>query len=154
MTTKIDLINKGREKKGGFTDNLGHLPISRYHCKMIKNIEDFDIDDVIITHESENKFAQENNINVVDSDGEELDREHRLTISGIIYVTSNQYRGCYYHSDIQAWAPTYKGEDRELVEQLHTAYIQGYTEGAVCVEAPDDVLKSNPRPTVHELDDV
>lgn len=155
MPSPIEIVNKRRVAGGRFSDNLGHLPISKNHCRMIVNIEEFNISEVIITHERENKFAEENNIRVVDSNGKKLHQEDRLNVRGILFRPLNgEYTGCYYHNEIKAWLTTYSGENQETVRELHDAYVEGYQRALIAANASDDELKENPRPAIHDLDSV
>ena len=147
----IHKVNKRRQEKGNFFDNLGDLPLSDFHCKAMLNDSRFEIGHISCTHRSEAEFQQNENIKIVDSDGNPTPEE-KLDVRGIlIQYPDGDWGGVYYHFEIRAWVDTFYHEDKEKAGLMHEAYAAGYEAGVDCANAKKEAVVSNPTITVHDM---
>jgi len=151
MTSAIEELNERRQSPGNLWDNFGNYPLSDFHLKSLLADNRINISEVLVTHRKEMEVVKENNIIIVDSDGNPTPEE-KLDVRGVLVkAPDGVWLGGYYHLELRAWIQTFEGDNKRLVGQMHDLYVLGYERGIECANVPDDAIKPNPTETLHDL---
>lgn len=153
IPTPVEAINKRRDMGGTLLDLCGELPLSKNNLKYIQASNDH-VKKVTVTH----KLEPNPNIVVTNDNGERLPPEDHLRILGFVYFNSNKqmWIGAYYYSELDAWADTYVGADKEEIMKLHEEYIRGYEDGSNFKSSdPDEIFEyENPTKPIQDKENI
>jgi len=151
MTSAIEELNERRQRDGNLWDNFGNSPVSDFHLKSLLADNRIDVIEATVTHRKELEVVKENNIKIVDSDGNPTPEE-KLDVRGVLLkAPDGVWLGGYYHLELRAWIGTLEGENKQLISDMHDTYVLGYERGVECANVPNDAIKPNPSETLHDL---